>query len=131
MSLEVGIILTSNSILYRGLWVGGFLIGVGISLFIAAFKQAYRIYHFQRLFIVTLLFVQLGFILSIINLSTSARCDSYDWDYDCNEHLATHLKISILILFIIATIHTIINIIMVNRQLKIATGTSLSNVPRN
>lgn len=130
ISLEVGIIFNSETTYYRGLWAGGFLIGGGLSMLVASCREAYRIYYLKRLFTITLLFVVLGLILSIINLASSVRCSPFYRSDHCDESLATNLKISILALFIISTIHTITNIVVANNAQKITIPTSSLDVPR-
>jgi len=128
MSVEIGILLNSYTTYYRGLWAGGFLIGGGICMLVASCRVAYVMAYLIRLFTVTLIFVILGLVLSIINLATSIQCDSYSW-YLCDNRLAINLKIVILILFIISTIQTIVNIIVASNAQKRTTPTPTPNVP--
>jgi hypothetical protein len=118
IGLEVGIIVNSYySAYYRGLWAGGYLIGGGIVMLVASCRVAYILNHLIRTFIVALVLIILGLILSIINLANSNRCDLYYWS-SCDTQLAINLKIAILAIFIISTIHTIVNIIVTRNALK-------------
>jgi len=128
MGIETGILLNSYTTYYRGLWVGGILVGGGISMLVAACRTCYVMAYMIRMFVVTLIFIILGLILSIVNLTSSIRCDSY-YRYYCDDQLAINLKIVILVLFIISTIQTIVNISVVSSAQKRAMVTPASNIP--
>jgi hypothetical protein len=128
IGLEIGILITSYSTYYRGLWAGGYLIGVGITMLIAASKMICFMNKLIRIFIIGLILVLLGLILSIINLADSNRCNSYYW-FTCDDQLATNLKIAILIVFIISTIQTIANVIVARTAQRRTILTTVSSAP--
>ncbi|CAF4250039.1 unnamed protein product, partial [Adineta steineri] len=107
--LEIGIITSAYLTYYRGIWAGVFLIGGGISMMIIC------------------IFALLSSILNIYGLS---RCnpDPHWYNY-CDRLLATNLKIVILVLFVIANIHSIINMFVTGKVQKRAATTSPTNIP--
>ncbi len=129
IGLEVGIIIHSYTTYYRGLWTGVFLIGGGISMLIASCRTSYIMSYLLLRFGVVLFFVILGLILSITNLAISIRCGSSYWFF-CDDQVATNLKIGILVLFIVCTIHNIINMTVASNAQKRAILASASNAPR-
>jgi hypothetical protein len=127
MGLEVGIIINAYGTYYRGLWAGGYLLGSGISLLIASCRVSYAMVHLIRMLAVGLFLSILALILSIVSITTSSRCNSIYYWYSCDITLVNNLTIVILILFIVAIVHTIINIIVAsNAQKRGATTTAAS-----
>lgn len=118
IGLEIGIISNSYySTYYRGIWAGGYMIGGGIIMLVASCRASYILNNLIRMFIVALILIIVGLILSIVSLATTHHCYSYYWTY-CDTQLAINLKIAILGVFIISTVHTIINIIVTRNALK-------------
>jgi hypothetical protein len=127
MGLEVGIIINAYGTYYRGLWAGGYLLGSGIRLLIAACRVSYAMVHLIQMFVVGLCLCILALSLSIGSITTGFRCnDIYYW-CDPDITLAKNLAIVILILFIVSIVHTIINIIVAwNAQKRVATTATAS-----
>jgi hypothetical protein len=107
--LEIGIIVNSYWTFYHGLWAGTFLIGIGIAMLVIACRTSYPLLHLTRILGVILGISALGLIFSIMNYSTSIRCFSSLSLCYCDGKLASDLKATILVLFILAVIHTAIN----------------------
>ncbi|CAF1485284.1 unnamed protein product [Rotaria magnacalcarata] len=123
IGFEIGIIRYSYWRYYTGLWAGAFLVGGGISMLIAACKPSFVMANLIRMFITCLMFCILGLILSIVYVSRSTRCDSIYFWYYCDYSITAHLKVAMLALFITATIHTIVNIIVINNARKATAST--------
>jgi len=119
IGLEIGILYNSYySTYYRGIWAGGYLIGGGIIMLVASCRVSYVLNHLIRLFIVALVLIIIGLILCIVTVANSVSCDSSYYWINCDTRLAIHLKIAILAVFIISTIHTVVNIIVTRNALK-------------
>jgi hypothetical protein len=127
IGLEIGLIINLSSTYYRGFWGGGVLIGGGISMLVAACRSSYIMMHLVRLFIVSLVFCILGFILSVVNYTSSSYC-SFSWLY-CDSRTELNIKGVLLGLFLIATIHTIVNLVIASNTHKRTMSTPASNVP--
>lgn len=112
VGLEIGIILNSSWRYYTGFWSGGFLLGGGISMLIASCRPSYVIARLIQMYSICLFLCILGSILSVINLTRSTLCDPPFYWYYCDDELAHHLKIAIIVACVIATIHTIVNIVV-------------------
>ena len=128
IGLEVGLIINAYTTYYRGFWAGGFLIGGGISMLVAACRISYPMIQLTRVFIIGLCFCIVAVILSIINITAIPRCNWSSIWYFCDSTLATNLKIVILVVFVVSVIHTIINMIVVNNARKRTTTTSPTSV---
>lgn len=126
--LEVGIISSSYWRYYTGFWTGGYLLGGGISLLIAASRPSYVMSYLIRMSTVALILSILAVILSIVNVTTASRCDSGYYFLWCDTKLALDLKITVLTLYIITTIHTIVNMIMISNAQKTASSATTTNV---
>ena len=129
IGLEVGLIINAYTTYYRGFWAGGFLIGGGISMLVAACKVSYPLIQLTRVFIMGLCFCMVAVVLSVINITASSRCEWSSFLYFCDSTLATNLKIVILVVFVVSVIHTIINMVVVNNARKRTTATSPPSVP--
>ncbi|CAF1368542.1 unnamed protein product [Adineta steineri] len=130
LGLEIGIIINSYSIYYRSIWAGGCLVSGGIIMLIIACKTSHVMTYLIRTFIIILVLCVLALILSIVNISDPSQCnpDSYWYNY-CDRLLATNLNIVMLVLFVIANIHSIINMVVIGKVQKRAATTSLTNIP--
>jgi uncharacterized membrane protein len=130
IALEIEILLNAQirTIYYHGFWTGGFLIGAGICMLIAACRTAYIMAYMIRMFSVILVFVIVGLIFCIVDLVRSVQCDSYYW-FDCDSQLAVNLKITILAVFIFSTVHTIVNIVVAGNAQKKVNSVPNPNVP--
>jgi hypothetical protein len=126
--LEIGLIANGSVTYYRGLWAGAFILGGAISMLIAACRQSYNMAHLIGMFAVALVFCILGLILSIVNYAASSGC-TYSFYYYCDSQLALNLKIVILVVFLFATIHTIVNMIIVGNAQKNRASTPAPGVP--
>ena len=119
IGLEVGIVVNSYNTYYRGFWVGGYLVGSGISLLVAGGRGSFVLTRLTTLFMVALILSILGMITSIINYAVSPRCSStYSWYYSCDSERATQLKIVILAVMVLAIIHTIVNMVVASKAHK-------------
>lgn len=119
IGLEIVLIIESYSTYYRGVWAGGFLLAGGICMLTMACRTSYSTTYMIRLFILVLLFCVFGLVLSAVNYGTSTKClSSLSYRYSCDQKLVTILKIVILVVFVVATAHTLINIFVVNNEHK-------------
>ncbi len=114
--LEIAIALQSQWTQYRSMWTSVLLLYVGINMSIISCRIDYPMNHLIRIFTFTLLFGVFEIILSDINLNTSERC--YSNDHRCDNQLVTILKITSFLLTIVATIHTVINLVVIRNEHK-------------
>jgi hypothetical protein len=128
VGLEIGIIINSYSTYYRGFWMGGCIIGCSISMLFAASQASYNLLRLTQSFTVVLIFCVLGSILSVLNLSQSTQCQSIYYIYSCDREIATNLKIAILAISLLATVHTIVNMIIISNLHKRTVLSSVSGV---
>ncbi|CAF1368594.1 unnamed protein product [Adineta steineri] len=128
--LEIGIITSAYLTYYRGIWAGVFLIGGGISMLVVACKKAKNLNKLILTFTVTMIICIFALLSSILNIYGLSRCnpDPHWYNY-CDRLLATNLKIVILVLFVIANIHSIINMFVTGKVQKRAATTSPTNIP--
>ena len=112
IGLDVGIVNNSPTFLYYcGFWGGGVFVCGGVSMLVSSSKTHYASFYLLQMLIVTLVFSILGLILSIVTLIQSRQCDSRY--YICDDSFATNLKIVLLLAFVIPTVHTIANILVI------------------
>jgi len=109
IGLEIGLIANSSVTYYRGFWAGGFVLGSGISMLIASCQTYYAMARLVVTFVIALILVFIGFILSIINVALYNACGYFSF---CNYGRAQGLKIGILVIFSVLLIQTIVNIIV-------------------
>jgi hypothetical protein len=115
VGLEIGIIANSYLTYYRGFWMGLFIFISGITMLVAACQANYALQSLVRSLTVALIFCILGLIFSIVNYAYSTRCDYYR-SYNCDSKRAADLKIAILVVSILATIHTIVNMVVIGNM---------------
>ncbi len=128
MGLDVGIMIHAYGTYYRGLWAGGYLLGSGIGLLIVACKVSYDMVYLIQMLVVGLCLSIIALSLSIGSITTGFRCnDVYYW-CDPDITLAKNLAIVILILFIVAIVHTIINIIIASNAQKRGATTAIASI---
>ena len=84
-------------------------------MLIAACRESYAMLRLMRMYILALCFCIVALILSIVNITSTVRCSYSHYWYTCDDELASNIKIAILVLFIISTIHTIINMVVANK----------------
>jgi hypothetical protein len=130
IGLEVGIIIHSYSTFYRGFWMGAFIIAAAAAMLYAASQASYILLYLVRSLTISLVFCIFGFIFSVVNYTAATRCDSYYYYYSCDPQIATNLKISILALSIVSTIHTIVNLVVVSNNHKQSVMNAASGVQR-
>lgn len=118
VGLEIGIITYSYRTYYRGFWMGLFIFISGITMLVAACQANYALLRLVRSFTVALVFCILGLIFSIVDYVFASRCDSYVYWYNCDLKKASDLKIVILVVSVLATIHTIVNMVIVSNMHK-------------
>jgi hypothetical protein len=128
VGLEIGIIANSYRRFYLGFIGGGYLVGAGISMLVAACRPSYIMVHLIRMLSVALALCILGLILSIVNYTTSYRCGTYIY-YSCDGEIAMQIKAVLIVLFIISTIHTIISIVVTSNAHKRTLATPASSAP--
>ncbi|CAF0867534.1 unnamed protein product [Adineta ricciae] len=131
IGLEIGIIVNSYSTYYRGIWTGVFFFITGILMLVASCQTSYVLENISRFLVIDLSLGILALILSIVNLSISTRCSVYVYWYSCDYSLATNLKITILVLFIVAIAHTIAGLVVISNAQKRARTSAGPNVLRN
>ena len=128
IGLEIGVIVNSSYRYYVGFIGGGFLIGAGISMLIAGCRTSYIMVYLVRMLTVTLVFCILGFILSIVSYTTSTSCFSWSF-YDCDSTVAAQIKATLIAVFVLATIQTIISLVVTSNAHRATSATPVSNAP--
>ena len=118
VGLEIGIISYSYRTYYRGFWMGLFIFISSITMLVAACQANYALQRLVRSFTVALVFCILGLIFSIVDYAFANRCDYYDYWYSCDSKKASDLKIVILVVSVVATIHTIVNMVIIGNMHK-------------
>jgi hypothetical protein len=100
--------------------MGLFIIISGIMVLVAACQANYALQGLVRSFTIALIFCILGFVVSIVNYAASNRCDNGSWIYyySCDTQLASDLKIVILVESALATVHTIVNMVVLSNMHK-------------
>jgi hypothetical protein len=126
-SFQIAIIVNSYSTYYHGFWTGAFLIFGGIIIMVIGFRSAYPLAQLMRIYMVDLIFCALGLVFSITNYTTSNRCDSISTWY-CDDSLANNLKIGLMIIFSLSTIHTICNMFYISKEQKRVIATLNPNI---
>lgn len=112
IGLDVGIVNNSRMFMYFcGFWGSGFFVSAGVSMLASSSKTHYASFYLLQMLIVTLIFSILGLILSIVVLIKSFQCDSTY--FICDNSYAKNLKVVLLLAFIIPTVHTIANIVVI------------------
>jgi hypothetical protein len=86
-------------------------------MLVAASKASYVRFYLLQMFILTLIFSVLGLILSIVGTLLSFR--------------TTDLQIGLIVVFVISTVHTIVNIVVIINSRNNTMLISTSNVPGN
>jgi hypothetical protein len=125
IGLEIGVIVYSYHRYYLGFIGGGFLIGAGISMLIAGCRTTYVMVYLVRMLTIVLIFCILGFILSIVNYTSSTRC-TFIFD-TCDLVAASQIKAVLVALFVLATIQTIINLVVTSNAHRTTLATPASN----
>jgi hypothetical protein len=123
-----GILFLVWGILGVGFIGGGYLVGAGISMLVAACRPSYIMVHLIRMLSVALALCILGLILSIVNYTTSYRCGTYIY-YSCDGEIAMQIKAVLIVLFIISTIHTIVSLVVTSNAHKRTLATPASSAP--
>ncbi|CAF2079875.1 unnamed protein product [Rotaria magnacalcarata] len=114
IGLEVTIILKSHWIVYRGIWASGFLLSGSISMFIIACRTSYSMIYLIRLLVAIFVSSLIGLILSAINSGISTGCPSiFSYENLCDKMLISSFKIIISMVFIVASIHSLIDLIVI------------------
>ncbi len=116
-SVQLAIIINSISSYYSGFWSAVFLIVGGIIMMVAACRSAYPLQKLTVNYILNLSFCTIGLIFAIVNYTITSPCSVTSFWY-CDSSLSGHLRIALLVLFILALIHTIINMIVVSKEHK-------------
>ena len=118
ISIEIVTIIDSYWTFYRALWTGGFLLVVAISLLFISSRPSYLIWQLTQFFSFGSLICVIGLLLSAINFSRSLRCIDKPGRYQCDTRTVSFLKMVILILVALATVHTAINLAITMRLQK-------------
>lgn len=114
--LDVYIVNNFHGYLYFcGFWVSGFYVGGGIFMLVAASKMSYVKLYLVQMFIVTLVFTLLGFMLSIVTILA----------------LETNLDIGRAVVFVLSSVHTIANIVVISISGNKTILQSTSNIQGN
>jgi hypothetical protein len=127
-SFQLAIAVNSYSTNYQGFWTGPILIVGGILMMVVGFRPAFPLAQLIRMHYTGLTVSAVGLIVSIINYSMSNQCTSTTYWY-CDDSLISNLKISLVIIFGCALIHTILNMVYISKQQKQAISTSIPNIP--
>ncbi|CAF1278479.1 unnamed protein product [Adineta steineri] len=114
-SLQVAIVINTFSTSYYGFYLGAFLIITGIVMMVVAFRSYYPLIHLKRIYNINLCVCLLGLIFSITDYTRSTRCSSTSSSY-CDDTLASHLKIILVITYVLGFIHTIINKSFISKE---------------
>ena len=129
ISIEIATIIDSRWTFYRAIWTGGFLLILAISLLFIASRPSYLIWQLTQFFIFGSLICVIGLLLSAISFSRSLRCVDNPGRYQCDTSTVFFLKMAILILVGLATIHTAINLAITMRfQTKSQLSPSIATV---
>jgi hypothetical protein len=113
--LQIATIMLSNWTLYQGILTGIAIIGSGINMFLVACKTSYHISYLTQSLVGVLICCIIGVVLSAINFYTSRQCIN-TWDYYyCDKSIVNIFKMILLIATSLATVQTIINLIIVAR----------------
>ncbi|CAM4912737.1 unnamed protein product [Rotaria socialis] len=119
IGLEVTIILKSHWTVYRGIWASGFLLSGSISMFIIACRTSYSMIYLIILLVAIFVSSLFGLILSAANSGISTGCSStFSYGNLCDKKLISSFKIIILVVFIVASIHTLIDLIVIGHVHK-------------
>lgn len=129
IGIEITITIESYWSFYRSIWINVLILGTSIFMLIVTCRSSYSMITLIRLFSFCFFFCLLGVILSSINYANSEKCSlwSYSSKYRCDTILVNLLKLINMITYIIATIHTLINIIIFNRIHKNTLQSSIPN----
>ncbi len=125
--LQLAIVVNSFSKYYHGFWIDVFLIVGGSVMMIAAISIILSIDSSDTNICVNIGFCTAGLVFSIINYVITTRCVSLS-SLDCDENLASNLKVILLVVFILALIHTIMNMIYISKEHHRTLSKSNSNV---
>jgi hypothetical protein len=115
IGLEIAIALQSQLTNYRSIWPSVFILCAGINMSVVGCRINYPMNNLIRIFYIVLLFCFVGLILLAINNSTSDKCPHYS---SCDNSEVATSKLSSLILTIFATVHTVINIVVIRKEDK-------------
>jgi hypothetical protein len=117
-SIQLGIAVNSYSTYYQGFWTGIFILVGGIHTLIVACRPSYPLNHLTRIYVIGLILSLIGFLFSVFNYSFSTQCTSTFIWYMCDYELTSNLKIVLLVIFLLASIHSVINIVFVSKIQK-------------
>jgi len=130
-SIQLGIVVNSYSNYYYGFWTGVFLDIGGIVMMIYGLKLMAPVNRLIRMLIFIALPCLTGFIYTIVNYCMTSPCQSTTSTYLCDDSLFRNLKLSLLIVFSLAAVHTPMNIFYLtkeyNRALKQSYPTILNS----
>ncbi|CAF1055882.1 unnamed protein product [Adineta steineri] len=121
IGLGVYITIESSRKTYPGIWAIGFLLlGGSISLLSLSCRISYPLSKRIELFAMILLVYVFGLISSAITFNQSKKCSSYfPAIQSCDKESLYISKMTYLIVFIVATIHTLINfLVLINQNRK-------------
>jgi hypothetical protein len=132
ISLEVVIIIETYWVLYRTIWAGSFLFSGSICMLVAACRTSYPFGSLIKVFAFVLLFCIFGLVASAIGYNTSVKCSSKFSSEDlCDNGLVNASKLTIMIVFVVATVHTLINILVFTKEDEKTRPTSPVSSVRN
>ena len=133
LSLEIVIIIETYWTLYRTIWAGSFLLSGSVCMLIAACHRSYPLGSLTKIFAFVLFFCIFGLVSSAVSYKTSVKCSSlFSNKYSCDNEIVSASKITILSVFAVANVHTLINILVLNNEYKKTLVTSAaSRIPNH
>ena len=116
-SIGVQIILLNqtNRFFYRGFWIGACFLAAAIGLFIVAIRKFIPWFFLIRFFASGLLICIIWLLFSIINIVSCFGCDHDNLHYTDDYQTRETFRWIILIIVSLATIQTMIGIIIVHQ----------------
>ena len=130
IALEIATVVNSYWTHYCGIWAGAFLLLTAVILLIVACRVMQNMIYLVWLFFIALLICIIAIILSAVNISQSQRCVYGVSQKACDTRASDILKILVLIMLIIAALHSAVNLAMVTYlQRRSQTKLPPSNVP--
>jgi hypothetical protein len=116
IGLEIGTMVRSPRNYYSTIWIGIYLLALGLIFTIVAFRKVQLFVPLIPLHALVLLIAIVGLIFSSISYGNSAHAfTTYPVTHGCSIGIVRALKLIVLIIFILVTIHSTVNLILVYR----------------
>lgn len=115
ISLEVAIGSKFHWAYFRSIWTSSFILSGGVSMLSVSCRANYHKNTLIKVFSIALLFCVIAIILSTINYGTTTKCSkSYSREDPCDDESVRNLKLTSLMIIIAASIHAVINILVID-----------------